>query len=204
MSRFLRYFLHAEGSDLGSGGGDDLTGLKTALTSERKRAEAAEKKLKEMETQQELSNKTLAEQVAALQGQLAQTQTQYETERQQLTGQLTQRDIRSAFVNAYGGSKGLPEYADVLYAHLGANLQLSDGKVVTKEGKPLDVAIAAARSQFPAMFAPENVAAGSGVSPSSSNGSSSVRLITASDTEAVRGVNPDDLVSGKVVLDLEG
>lgn len=203
--RFFRYLLQAaEGEGAGGGGGEDVSGLKSALNSERKARESAEKRLKDLETQQEMSNKTLAEQVASLQGQLAQTQSQYEAERQQLTGQLTQRDIRSAFVNAYGGSKGLPEYADVLYAHLGVNLQLADGKVVTKEGKPLEVAIAAARSQFPAMFAPENVAAGSGVSASSSNGSSSPRLVKASDVDAVRGVSPDDLASGKVVLDLEG
>lgn len=200
----MKNFLQAEGNDIGSAGAEDLTGLKTALGSERKRAEAAERKLKDLETQQELSNKTLAEQVSALQGQLAQTQTQYEAEKQQLTGQLTQRDIRQAFVNAYGGSKGLPEYADVLYAHLGANLQLSDGNVLTKDGKPLDVAIAAARSQFPAMFAPDNVAAGSGVSPSPrSNGSNGARVVKANDAEAVRGINPDDLMSGKVVLDLD-
>ncbi len=202
--KFLRYPLQSPEGDQGGGGAEDLTGLKSALTSERRRAEAAEKKLKELETSQEMSNKTLAEQVASLQSQLAQSQTQFEADRQLLTGQLTQRDIRQAFVNSYGGSKGLPEYADVLYAHLGANLQLSDGKVVTKDGKPLETAIAAARAQFPAMFAPENVAAGSGVSGSVSRQNGGVRVVNAADTEAVKAVDPNDLVTGKVVLDLGG
>jgi len=202
--KYFRYPLQSPEGDQSGGGAEDLTGLKSALNSERKRAEAAEKKLKELETTQEMSNKTLAEQVASLQSQLAQSQTQFETDRKLLTGQLTQRDIRQAFVNSYGGSKGLPEYADVLYAHLGANLQLSDGKVVTKDGKPLETAIAAARSQFPAMFAPENVAAGSGVSGSVSRQNGGVRVVNADDTEAVKAVDPNDLVTGKVVLDLGG
>jgi hypothetical protein len=186
----------------GSSGGEDLTGLKSALAAERKAREKAERTLQDLQTQQELSNKTLAEQVATLQGQLvSQTQT-YESEKSQLAAQLSQRDIRSAFVSAYGGAKGLPEYADVLYAHLGSQLQLSDGKVLTTDGKALSEAIAHTRTQFPAMFAPDNVAAGSGLSASAPQSNGSLRVVKASDGVSGDTVNPLDMASGKVVLDL--
>jgi hypothetical protein len=197
-------FLSAPTDSAEGGGGvaaEDTTALKAALAAERKRGDSAEKRLRDLEGQQELANKTLAEQVATLQTQLAQSQSQFEVERQQLTGQLTQRDIRSAFVTAYGGSKGLPEYADVLYAHVGGSLQLADGKVVTSDGKSLDQAIAQAREKFPAMFAPDNVAAGSGLSASTAIANPGARVVSAAN---LKGVSAEDLVSGKVILDLNG
>lgn len=102
------------------------------------------------------------------------------------------------FTDQLAAAKVLPEYRD-RFGDIESSLTVENGKLM-RDGQPFDVA--GLRQKYPGMFAPAVDAAGSGSAPSNGTASAGgVRIVSGSDIEATRSVDPADLASGKVVIE---
>lgn len=194
---WIRPSFSTESSDSApAAGGEDLSALRSALEKERKRNDELAKKLKQREDAEALQNKSLQDQVTQLQQEKAALEQKLETQATEHQQQLLRRDVARSFSDALAAAKVLPEYRD-RFGDLEQSLTVENGKLM-QDGKPFDAA--SLRTKYPAMFAADNQAAGSGASGSNgSGGNGSARVISTLAETAT--VDPADLVSGKVVLE---
>lgn len=150
-------------------------------------------------TQVKANQQTLSEQLNTTKSTLDSYKQSSEARIKDLEGQLTQRDIRSQFVNSYTGAKGLPEYGDVLFNALAGNFELKDGKVVDKTSqKPVEEAISDYRTKYPAMFAAEGDGSGSGSTGSTGQTETTGTKVVKAQNGIIQGVSPTELRSSKL------
>jgi hypothetical protein len=181
------------------GGAEDLSALKSALAKERAARERLENRLKAFDgvdpENARHAEATLREQLTDLQRQVDETKARYDRDTADLTKKLTTKDIGYQFTAALADLGVLPEYRD-RFGDIAAGLELADGKL-TRNGQPFSPA--ELRTKYPAMFKAENQAAGTGANGTSGRSPDGTKTIPASANNA----NPDDLITGKVVLDLD-
>ncbi len=183
---------------------EDVSGLKSALQKERQRADAMQRQLIDLQAQQQLQQQTLAEQVQTLTATNLQLRQQADTEKATLVAQLEARDKKSAFLSAYTQAQGLPEYTDLVYAWADNQLTVVDGQVKTQDGKALSEMLTQARAERPALFAAGAVPSGTGAGGASAGAAPGrgSAPVSATDSASLSQVNPLDVVSGKVKIDL--
>lgn len=142
---------------------------------------------------------TLSDQLANTQRQFNEFKQQTEAEKAQLQQQLTYRDLKAGFDQAFVGSKGLQQYGDVLFTTAAPNLELKDGAIVTKDGKPLADVIASYQEKFPAMFAADQVG-GSGATGSNTQPTTGGATTVTPNNGIISGVTPESVIKGDVKI----
>jgi hypothetical protein len=187
------------GGGAGGGGGEDLSALKSALAKERAAREKLENRLKAFDgldpENARHAERTLREQIEDLQLQLDEQKAAYERDTTDLTKRLTQKDVGYQFTAALSDMGVLPEYRD-RFNDIAGSLEVgTDGKL-TRNGQPFNPA--ELRAKYPAMFKADNVPAGSGSNGTSGRSPNGTQVVAASSNSA----DPNDMISGKVVLDL--
>ncbi|MBW4523267.1 MAG: hypothetical protein KME16_26810 [Scytolyngbya sp. HA4215-MV1] len=167
-------------------------------------------RLKTFETQ----NQQLKSQVTQLQDQV----TQLTPLQQQVTSLTSERDtyktqaetlgtqnqslrLGAAFDSALNAAGVLPQYRD-RFADQITQLKLDGDTVLTQDGKPLTEFAAGLKTQYPALFAAENNPTGSGTQPTIPTTPASTSVISGTDAKAVSGLNPQDVIGGKVQVTL--
>jgi hypothetical protein len=197
--RFAPAIAFSADDGAGAGGAEDLSALKSALAKERAAREKLENRLKAFDgldpENARHAERTLREQIEDLQLQLDESNARYERDTTDLTKRLTGKDIGYQFTAALSDLGVLPEYRD-RFGDIAGSLELADGKL-TRNGQPFNPA--ELRAKYPAMFKADNVPAGSGSNGTSGRSPNGTQVVAASSNSA----DPSDMMSGKVVLDLE-
>jgi len=154
---------------------DTYTELRTALNSERARA-------------------------AALEAELAQTRSQYQSSAaqiEQLTQTLNGVRIDSTATNLLADV--LPQYRGLLLPLVRQNLQVSaDGQVMPQANQTTDAILSGLRTQYPALFASvESVPVGGGMVAAAAAAAPASQSVSA-ENGVITGVSADALAAGQV------
>ena len=175
-------------------GGEDLTGLRNALSAERARATQLESQLNSL-------RQTVGDLDLAVARQAITERDTLQGQVQSLQGQLHSRDIQLTTNRVL--SSALPEYRDLLSTAVQGQLQVNDqGQVVVADGRSLEQVTTDLKTKYPTMFGADQVATGAGTTPSNGGGTPPTPTrVSATDTAAVSQLDPAKVASGEVVID---
>ena len=175
---------------------DDTATLKKTLDAVRKEADKLKAQLRDRDEKEALANKSLADQVAQLQTEKANLAQQLKDTESNYTKQLQGKEIGFEFTRSLSKARVLPEYEELLHGHA-SSLELRDGKIVGKDGSPLDQVVTGLRSKYPAMFAANPEAAGDGATPSA-NGAPAKTIKVVSEKDFMKQL--DAIADGSAIV----
>ncbi len=181
----------AGGGTAGGVSAEDVAALKAELATVaatlakvRQEKDAEVSAAKQKAAAESAAKLTTDQKVEALTAQIAALQTN-----------LVQKDARLALTQSLQKLEPLPEYAPLL-SQITADVTLNEAGELVRDGKVFDPATL--RSQYPALFAPENKSSGGGATGGTAGQSSAAKTLPMG--QVLTGINPDDMISGKVVL----
>lgn len=164
--------------------GEDTTALRNALQAERTRANALQGEVQTLKQTYEGIDAAAAKEAIAQLPQLQQelNATKIETAAAEVLGQV------------------LPQYRDLFRSSVRSQLQVNDqGQVVTGDGRSLSDVAAGLKTQYPNMFAADNVPTGSGMTTAAPSPSPSPASV-GTQNGVITGVDPADVLAGKVQI----
>ncbi|MGB3495304.1 MAG: hypothetical protein WBA57_21415 [Elainellaceae cyanobacterium] len=158
---------------------EDLTGLKNSLAAARRERDEALRKLTGAQSELTTAQNTLTE----TQGNLGSLQTERDDLKIDLALSNELRDVD-------------PSKRDLLWNTARSQVALSDGEVKAGD-RPLTEFVSGLRSQYPDMFFAPNVPTGTGAAASTPQSAPAVSTVDAPGG-IITGVNPGDIIAGKV------
>lgn len=177
---------------------EDTSALKKALDETRKEADKLKAQLRDREEKEALASKSLAEQVSLLQQEKQNILKELAEKEASFNSQLQRRDITFEFTRTLTNAGVLPNYEKLLLSTHASDLEVKDGKVATRDGKPLADFVNDLRTQYSAMFQPVSDASGDGATGSTTNGKRPEQVRQVSRENFMS--NLSDIASGKARL----
>jgi uncharacterized coiled-coil protein SlyX len=172
-----------------------------ALRKERDRADAAEKRLKELEMKVGSAD-VLANELNQTKNTLASIQKQGEEVQQQLNQKLLEKEkalqqlkIEQTFNRSAIANKLNPVYADLLLKANQNDFIATDDGIKTTDGRTIDDWLSAKKSELPQLFLPPDIN-GTGMQQSQSNGAKKVSVSRDNSAEFLS--NLDAIADGQI------
>lgn len=172
-----------------------------ALRKERDRADAAERKLKELEMKVGSAD-VLANELNATKNTLASIRKQGEEVQKELSQKLLEKEkalqqlkIEQTFNRSAIANKLNPVYADLLLKANQSDFIATEDGIKTTDGRTIDDWISAKKSELPQIFLPPEIN-GTGIQQSQSNGSKKISVSRDNASEFLS--NLDAIATGEI------